>query len=320
MHQVGKIVTQPWLAGNESLANVMVKADGTVLRWHVLCEIVVPLWIRAVPSSHVGFHIDSHVHVLDVFWLLHEQHKIKFTRQTRPLEHVFCQRPDGLGVLKILRAPVGALPRPHGALDAHHVKNLVAALHGGPRIHRGRDGCLRYAQRAREAKVPLQIFWRHGAKHELRSMLQDTWMRAAGPFVGTRGLVATVHAHFDFGTFEAMGVRVVWMKDKMHRNEVDVVDGRLMEYARPVVAVLQAVHVGGDVGLPRQAALVEALLVDMQALSRDIGVVGRMPGGRSASLGGRIRLWVLRLFLLVAAVSLEALNKRVHRKWHVGRR
>ena len=53
--------------------------------------------------------------------------------------------------------------------------------------------------------------------------------------------------YFNLGVFETMRLRVVWMKDEMYRNKVDVVDTRLMEYIGLVEAVLQAINVSRDV-------------------------------------------------------------------------
>lgn len=63
------------------------------------------------------------------------------------------------------------------------------------------------------------------------------------------------------------------MKDKTDRDKVHMVDGGSMKDIGPVEAVLQAVHMSGDVRSSGQTAFVEAYLVEMKALLRDVGVV-----------------------------------------------
>lgn len=63
------------------------------------------------------------------------------------------------------------------------------------------------------------------------------------------------------------------MKDETDRDKVDLVDGGSVEDIGPVEAVLQAVYMSRDVRSSGQTAFVEAYLVEMKALLRDVGIV-----------------------------------------------
>jgi hypothetical protein len=62
-----------------------------------------------------------------------------------------------------------------------------------------------------------------------------------------------VDAHLDFGTLEAVGTWIMWVKDEVHRNEEDVVKRVLVEGARLVEKA--------------------ALLVDLKALLGDVYIL-----------------------------------------------
>lgn len=104
-------------------------------------------------------------------------------------------------------------------------------------------------------------------------MLQDARLRAPGPFVGAGAGVFAVQAYLNLGTPEAMRFRIMWMKDETDRDKVDLVDGGSVEDIGPVEAVLQAVYMSRDVRSSGQTAFVEAYLVEMKALLRDVGIV-----------------------------------------------
>ena len=82
-------------------------------------------------------------------------------------------------------------------------------------------------------------------------MLQDARMRRAC-FPGCVGVtIIAMNGDFDLGALETVRLWVVGMKDKVHRNEEEVVDVGFVERIRPVVAVLKPINMGGDVRVPR---------------------------------------------------------------------
>ena len=68
-------------------------------------------------------------------------------------------------------------------------------------------------------------------------------------FVGVT--IIAMDGNFDLGALETVRLWIVGMKDKVHRNEEEVVNVGFVKRVRPVVAVLKSIDMGGDVRVPR---------------------------------------------------------------------
>ena len=146
-------------------------------------------------------------------------------------------------------------------------------------------------------------------------MLQDSRVRTTRPSARGRARIFVVQGHLDFGALKTMRFRVVWVKNKTHGNEVDMIDGGIMKDVGLVEAVLHAVHVSRDICFSGQAAFVETYLVEMKPLLRDIRIVGRWLDRASTSFHWRIWFRLVGVFFLVSFDPFETVHKRMHLRW-----
>lgn len=124
-------------------------------------------------------------------------------------------------------------------------------------------------------------------------------------------IIVAVDAHFDLSTLETMASRIMGMKDEMDGNKIQVVEDWLVEGAGLVVAVLQAIHMGGDECIPRQSAFIETFLVDLKALFGNVLVFGWCADGAS-SLAWHI-FW-FPLWCFNTSASSQSLKPGAHHK------
>jgi hypothetical protein len=135
-------------------------------------------------------------------------------------------------------------------------------------------------------------------------MLQDARMRIAWSWGRRRVDVIAMNCDLNLGALETVRVGVVGMEDKVHGNEEEIVDDGVVERIRPIVAVLKSTYMGRNVRFTRQAALIKAFLVDLEAVSWNVRIFGCRSGLCSASLDRWVRRLGLRLGFVVPSFEM----------------